>query len=192
MTIRNGGDRDEQFKALFDRHYPRMFRFFRGHVGHEDAHDLAQESFTRLYQKFEQYRGEAEWSYLQKVGRNVLINWWRDRSAGKRSATMVDIDAPDFVEEPTRESTPDYVEQAHQRFQTKRLHEAIATLPSGQQEVLRLQLDGLKYEEIAARLGISVDAVKSRRRDALRLLRARLQDEPGGIEWPDSLREDER
>ena len=186
-----GASPDEQFKELFDRHYPRMFRFFRGYVGHEDAHDLAQDSFTKLYEKFEQYRGEAEWSYLQKIGRNLLINWWRDRSAGKRSGKTVDIDAPDFTEEPAAPSGPDYAEQEHQRFRTKKLRDAIAALPRGQQQVIHLQLDELKYEAIAARLGITVDAVKSRRRDALKLLKARLRDEPGGIEWPDSLREDE-
>jgi RNA polymerase sigma factor (sigma-70 family) len=184
-------DREEQFKALFDRHYPRMFRFYRGYVDHQDAHDLAQEAFIRVYQKFEQYRGEAEWGYLQKVGRNILINWWRDRSAGKRAGTMVHIDDPGFAEPLAAPETADYAEREQRRIRRKRLEEAIRALSPGQQQCIRLQLAGLTYEEIAATLQISMDAVKSRRRDALRFLKAHLKDEPGGIEWPDSLREEE-
>jgi RNA polymerase sigma factor (sigma-70 family) len=147
MTIRNEGHRDEQFKALFDRHYPRMLRFYRRYVRPDEADDLAQEAFTRFYEKFEQYRGDAEWSYLEKVARSVMINWWRDRSAGKRSAAMVYIDDPEFSEEPAAPAGPDYAEQEHLRLRAQRLREAIAALPKGQQEVIRLQLEGLKYEE---------------------------------------------
>ena len=192
MTNRNGdNDRDQEFQAIFDRHYPRMFRFYRGYVGHQDAHDLAQEAFFRVYQKFEQYRGDAEWGYLQKVARNVLINWWRDRSAGKRSGTMMYLDDPEFAGPLPAAPAVDHAEREQQTIRLKRLEEAIRALPLGQQQCIRLQLAGLKYDEIAATLQISMDAVKSRRRDALKFLKARLRDEPGGIELPDSLQEDE-
>lgn len=193
MTIRNdGGDRDQQFKAMFDRHYPHMFRFYRRYVGHEDAHDLAQETFVRVYAKFEQYRGEAEWGFLQKVAHNLLVNWWRDRSATKRTGKMVYLDDPDVADAALPASPAfDHAEHEQRSIRMGRLEEAIRALPPGQQQVIRLQLGDLTYEQIAATLRISMDAVKSRRRDALRFLKARLRDEPGGIELPNVLGEDE-
>lgn len=184
--------RDEQFQALFDRYYPRVFRFHRARVDHDDAHDLAQETFVRVFQNFDKYRGEAEWSFLQKVAHNLLVNWWRDRSAGKRKGKMVYIDDPDVGDEVVPAlPTPDYAGQQQQATQRKRLGDAIRDLPRSQAEVLRLQLDGFKYGEIAALLHITDEAVKSRRRDALRFLKARLRDEPGGMQLPDVLQEDE-
>lgn len=190
MTIADG-NRDQHFQAMFDRHYPRMFRFFRGYVGHEDAHDLAQEVFLRIYAKFEQYRGDAEWGFLQRVGQNLLINWWRDRSAAKRKGIMVHLDDPESVASLPESPAVDHAEDEQRALRLKRLEEAIRALPVGQQQVIRLQLADLKYEEIASTLRISMDAVKSRRRDAVKFLKARLKDEPGEIVWPDALREDE-
>ena len=192
MTTRNGGgDRDQQFQAIYDRHYPRMFRFFRRYVGHEDAHDLAQGTFASIYEKFEQYRGDAEWGFLQRAAHNRMVNWWRDRSAAKRKGIMVPIDDP--VATAALPVTPavDHAERELRAIRMRRLEEAIRALSTGQQQVIRLQLDGLQYDEIATTLQISMDAVKSRRRDALKVLKARLKDAPGGVEWPDALREDE-
>jgi len=50
----------------------------------------------------------------------------------------------------------------------KKLHDAIAALPEGQRHAIQLWLDGFQYTEIAHALRVSVDAVKSRLRDAKR------------------------
>ena len=54
------------------------------------------------------------------------------------------------------------------------LYEAAAELPEGQKQCLGLWLGGFKYDEVAAVLGLTVDAVKSRLRDAKKQLRVRL------------------
>lgn len=185
MTNGGGRDRDELFAGMFDRHYARMVRYLRGYnVPTEDARDLAQEVFARFYQRIEQYRGEAEWGFLEKIARNLLSNWWRDRSALKRTAHLVHIDDPEFENEP-RAETPDYAERLDSARNRKLLHDAIAALPAGQQHCLHLWLDGFKFKEIAEVLRITLDAVKSRLRDARRTLIDRLGDqaasELGGI-----------
>ncbi|MDQ3281107.1 MAG: RNA polymerase sigma factor [Acidobacteriota bacterium] len=176
---------DEQFRAMYDRHWPRMVRFYRAYnLDDHDAKDLAQEAFKRVYERFEHYRGEAEWGFLQTIARNLLINWWRDRSAAKRSAKTVDIDSPAFSEEIEAPQEPDYAERQEEESRRARLYEEISKLPKAQQQVIRLQLRGLKYEEIATALRITLDAVKSRRRDALKQLKAALGENalPGGDE----------
>jgi RNA polymerase sigma-70 factor (ECF subfamily) len=176
MTSRDDGH--DQFRMMFDRNYGRVLRFFRTYnVRHEDAEELAQEVFTRLFKNFAHYRGEAEWGFLEKVARNLLINWWRDRSAAKRHALMVDIDDPESNPALPAVRDADYGEREATELRQKRLYDAIADLPEGQRQCLHPWLDDKKYEEIAATLRISVDAVKSRLRDARKTLRARLGDD---------------
>ena len=193
MTIRESDSgRDERFEAMFQTYYARVYRFLRGYrLSQDDANDLAQEAFTRFFEKIDQYRGEAEWGFLQKMARNLLINWWRDKSAAKRSGPTVEIDDTAELLQLAAREAPDYAEREQKALRRKHLYEGIDELPEGQRQVILLQLADLKYEEIAKTLRISVDAVKSRRRDALKSLKARFRNEPGGIEWPDTIPEDE-
>jgi RNA polymerase sigma-70 factor (ECF subfamily) len=176
MTDRNvAEDRDERFEAIYRRRYTRVYRFYRVcGVTDEEAHDLAQDAFKRFYEKFDLYRGEAEWSYLERIARNVLYNWVRAQKTFKRGAVMVDIDDPELVVDPPAPEEPDYADRQDAELRRARLGRAVAELPQGQRECLRLRIQGLTYDQIAAALRISVDAVKSRLRDAKRHLRERL------------------
>ena len=168
-------DRDERFEAIYRRLYARVYRFYRScGVSDEEAHDLSQDAFKRFYEKFDLYRGEAEWSYLETIARNVLYNWVRAQKTVKRSAAMVEIDDPELVFDPPAPEQRDYADEEEARLRRKRLKEALAALPQGQRECLRLRIQGLTYEQIAAALRITVDAVKSRLRDAKRHLRKQL------------------
>ena len=79
---------------------------------------------------------------------------------------------------------PDYAERQQEALRKQRLRDAIIALTPGQRECIQLRLDDFTYEEIAKVLRISVDAVKSRLRDAKKILRERLGD-------GDALPEDE-
>jgi RNA polymerase sigma factor (sigma-70 family) len=184
MTFRGGGDgREERFEAIYRKYYGRVFRFYRAQrVADEDAHDLSQEAFKRLYENFAQYRGEGDWSYVEVIARNVLYNWVRARSTAKRSAELVEIDDPEFANEPPAPEEPDYAERQEDEIRRRRLRQAIDGLPSGQRESILLWIDDYQYDEIARMLAVSMDAVKSRLRDAKRLLRAQL----GAAELPEN------
>ena len=190
MTNGGGRGRDELFEGMFERYYPRMFRYMRRYVPDEDARDLAQEVFARFYRRIDRYRGEAEWGYLEQIGRNVLRNWWRDNSTAGRTANLVDIDDPEFANEPSE--TPDHEERIDRARQRQLMYDAIAELPRGQQQCLHLWFGGFKFTEIAEVLLVSLDAVKSRLRDAKRTLVARLGDHAAASELGRILPEDEQ
>lgn len=180
MTTENGAEhRDQRFEAIYRRFYARVWRFYRSFsVSEEEAHDLAQDAFKRFYENFAQYRGEAEWSYLETIARNVLFNWVRARRTAKRNAAIVEIDDPELVFDPPAPEEPDYADRQEEEMRRTRLRRAVAELPPGQRECLRLRIQGFTYEQIAAALRITLDAVKSRLRDAKKHLRDRLGGEP--------------
>lgn len=167
--------RDERFEAIYRRFYARVHRFYRScDVADEEAHDLSQDAFKRFYEKFDLYRGEAGWSYLEAIARSVLYNWLRAQKTVKRSVALVEIDDPEIVFDPPAPEQLDYADRQEVQARRTRLARAVAELAQGQRDCLRLRIQGLAYEEIATALRMSVDAVKSRLRDAKRHLRERL------------------
>lgn len=176
MTTRDVGDRQRRFEAAYRRYYPRVIGYLRAcRVTDSEAHDLAHDAFRKFYEKFPTIRdSEREWPFLQTIARNEFLNWLRSRKTAKRNMALVEIDSPDFTQELAAPEGPDLAEQQQTAMRRKQLYDAIAELPEGQQKAQLLWLEGKSYEEIAAELGISVDAVKSRLRDARRFLRSRL------------------
>lgn len=176
MMIRTGGGgRDDQrFEALYRKYYGRTYRFFRQYgVADDEAHDLAQVTWARIYETFAQYRGEAEWAFIETSARNQLFNWIRARKTAKRDGDVSSITEIEFKVEPESEQ-PDLAERQQSQINKARLWAAIAELPEGQRQCMELWLGETKYEAIAKTLGITVDAVKSRLRDAKRALRSKL------------------
>ena len=187
MMNRNGEDRDERFRRLYQKHYRRVVKYYvrAFRLSEPDAEELAQDAFLRFYKAMDEYRGDAEWAFLESTARNLALNRIRSRSTLKRNATTVDIDDPNVREEPMAAAEPDYAERQEMAERKRRLHREIAGLSRAQRQCLQARLAGLSYEEIASGLRISMDAVKSRLRDAKKVLRARLGDDHG-------LPEDER
>jgi len=181
MKTRNTGDhRDERFKSLYQKYYWRVVRFYvrAFRFSEEDAEELAQEAFLRFYEAMDEYRGDAEWAFFETTARNLAYNKIRWGKTQKRNAKTIDLDDPEFARrEPPAPDPPDYAERQRLADQHRRLHDAIAELPAGQRECMLLWLDDFRYDEIAKALRISMDAVKSRLRDAKKLLRARLGDD---------------
>jgi len=167
---------DDRFEGIYRRHYARVWRYFRANsISDDEAHDLAQDTFKRLYERMDQIRNDDPWPFLATIAKTILLNRVRARQTQKRNARMVDLDDPDLIfAEPAAADVPDYADREAEESRRSRLSAAITALPPGQRECLRLRMQGLTYEEIAKTLGISLDAVKSRLRDATRTLREQL------------------
>lgn len=179
MIMGNGAtDRDDRFRCYYQRYFRRITRYFVRvfKVSEEDAAELAQDTFMRFYEAMGEYRGDAEWAYLESIARSVALNRIRSARTLKRNAHTIDLDDPEARVEPAAE-WPDYAERQESARRRKRLHDAIEDLPLGQRQAIRVWLEDFKYDEIARALHITVDAVKSRLRDAKKLLRARLGDD---------------
>lgn len=166
--------KDDRFQSLYQKYYLRIVRYFvrSFHLSEDDARDLAQDAFIRFYKAMGEYRGEAEWAFFETIARNVAYNRIRSQNAAKRRVKLVNIEDPATRVPGAPE--PDFAKQQEDAIRWRQLDDAIAELPVGQRQCIQMQLNGFKYREIAKFLGISEDAVKSRRRDALKHLREKL------------------
>jgi RNA polymerase sigma-70 factor, ECF subfamily len=179
MNMRPAGEGrdDELFRSLYERYYPRMRRYFRQafRVSEADAQELTQDSFLRVYRSLGEYRRESEWTFLETIARNVGYNRARSISTFKRGAVQPEsLDDLDPSHNDPAAVQQDPVDRLIGEERVTRLRDAVAALPKGQRQCLQLWLEDMSYDEISKALQISLDAVRSRVRDAKRLLRERL------------------
>ena len=167
----------DRLDYLYRKYFPQTVMFYvrSFHFPEEDARDFAQEAFLCAYRKIDQYRGDAEWAFLVAVARKVGYEALRSRRSAKRKATPADVQDLTFPEA----LSDQWDAEQENSLRRRQLKEAIAELPEGQRQCIRLMIEGFSYTEIAKLLRISVDAVKSRSRDAKKTLRAKL----GGDEF---------
>jgi RNA polymerase sigma-70 factor, ECF subfamily len=152
-------------------------------ANHAEAEDIAQEVFLKAYERFDQLRDSpTAGGWLKTVATNMSLNHLsRYRS---RWSFFSELFATDGDEEgrQTEFAAPDRFEEDLARADRQELVErALQTLPPAQRVPLVLfHMEGLSYEEIAAKLKISLGKVKTdifRGREAMRRkLRPHLED----------------
>jgi RNA polymerase sigma-70 factor, ECF subfamily len=167
----------ELVRRYQDRLYPTILRL----TGcAEDAHDLLQDAFLRAYEKLGRFHGDSSfYTWLYRIAVNLALSGRRRRRATLRlSGTRRDepIDVPDDPEQ----SDPTLPLVRAER--TALIQEALDALaPDHRAVVVLKEFDGLRYEEVAAVLGIPVGTVRSRLHRARCELRERLR---GAVEEP--------
>lgn len=158
--------RDETwFAAAYGRHRSAVVRYGLRRLGDGDAaEELAQEVFVVAWRRRHDVPDHAL-PWLYGVARRLLANTWR---AGRA--------APDLVEVPATLSAPD---DADARARVLDVRRALAELPDGDQEILRLVgWEQLALAEVAVALDCSKVAAKVRLHRARRRLLAALTAEP--------------
>jgi RNA polymerase sigma-70 factor (ECF subfamily) len=171
---------DAALNNLMERHGERLFHYLiRQLQNEEDAADIAQEAFVRVYQHratFDPNRKFSTWLYT--IATNLVRDRlkWRSRhpqvslhqTVGESDSTMADV-------LPDSKPLPDNVLASNERTQSVR--NAIATLPEDLCTALVLsEYELLSNAEIATVLRCSVKAVESRIYRAKQRLRELLRD----------------
>ena len=171
------GDR-ERFGELVERYQTRLVNYlYRIVRSLDDAHDLAQEVFIRVYQALDRYDSQYRFStWLFRVAQNAAIDVLR-----KRRVQLVPISrredssgepAPDF-DLPSDDPTPLAVLEGTER--DSEVRRAIDALPWEYRELILLRHYGeLAYEEIADLKGMPLGTVKNKLFRARQMLKVHL------------------
>jgi RNA polymerase sigma-70 factor (ECF subfamily) len=173
---RDGAGREESFRLLFDRFYRPLFRFFeRRGFSTEECQDLIQETFLRVHQGMDAFRGEARWEHwLFRIAANTAVKALRHRAAAKRSGQTVSWEETSEGDPPPAQAAP--LRHLLGKEMKELLRQAVAGLPAQMRRCVRLRVfQELEYEEVAELLQISPSTVKVQ----LFKARKRLQSELG-------------
>lgn len=161
------GDR-EAFEALVRRRQSRVFWTALQVVGNEeDARDVTQEVFIRLWRVLPRYRaGRSFTTWLYRITVNLAIDAHRRRQArpDQQAADVVEAD------EPVRGDGP---AEALDRREVQRIFLRLARRLSAQQRAVFVlkEMNGMESSDIAQVLGISPSTVRNHLHQARKSLR---------------------
>jgi len=148
---------------LLERHAPAVYRFgVKMCRDPEDAKDVVQDTLLAAARGLRDFRGGAALStWLFTIARSFCIKRRRRRAGAPGELDVLSLESDPAGTIPAPDSAPD--EAAGEREMAAALDAAIAALDPMYREVLVLRdVEGLTAPEVAAVLGIGVDAVKSR------------------------------
>jgi len=175
--------RDEEpgaFEELVERYQARLVALMHHLVGNADeAEDLAQEVFFRVYKSRKKYRARAKFStWLFTIANNLALNALRARK--RRPVVSLPMsDSGPLGPRPAEQLVRDRASQPSQHLQQVELaqviHRALETLNERQRvAVLLNKFEEMNYAEIAEVMGLTTKGVKSLLSRARTTLRAAL------------------
>ncbi|RMA57053.1 RNA polymerase sigma factor [Ulvibacter antarcticus] len=163
MEINEDICKESVFKKVYNNLNKEVWRFIYYKCGNqEQANDLVQEAFIKLWQNCSKTTPAKVKSYLYTITNNAFLNEIAHKKVVlkhvKGQTISVNSESPQFVLE-------------EKEFKIK-VENAIANLTEGQRTAFLLnRIEGKKYAEIAEMLSISVKAVEKRMSQALASLR---------------------
>jgi RNA polymerase sigma-70 factor (ECF subfamily) len=162
----------DEFGVLFQRHHDRLFAFFYRMTGDAAAsEDLTQEVFVRMLKYRNSFGADSDFrGWMYQIARNTRADYFRKRYAESALGEQL---------RPEHQSP--HGNELEKDEQLSLLQRAMLALSEDKRELLILaRYEEMKYEAIAALLGIEEGAVKVRVHRAIRELRSiflRLSDE---------------
>ena len=175
-------DRNLDFDALVAKYDKKIFNVIYRMLGdYEEATDLTQETFISAYRHYDKFRGDSKvFTWLYQIARNLCINRVRQRER-QRGLRMESMDQPRDLDEDdgaTREIA-DWSQSPQRVLENNELREklmsAIQSLTPEYREVLVLrEFEGLSYNEIVERTGLTLENVKTRLSRARGMIRRKI------------------
>jgi RNA polymerase sigma-70 factor (ECF subfamily) len=166
------------FEELVERYQQRLVAILQHIIGDpEEAEDLAQEVFLRVYRSRQKYHGRAKFStWLFTIANNLAMNSLRTR----RRKPVIPLNLRDsgpLGPRPAEQLVKDRAGQPMQHLQQVELSQIVQQALAGLNERQRMavvlnKFEDMGYAEIAEVMGLTSKAVKSllsRARDNLRI-----------------------
>lgn len=155
------GDRKAQ-KALYDKYSRRMMAVCLRYVKDtEDARDLLQEGFVKLYTNIRKYTGEGSFEgWVRKIFVNCALERLRHHDVLKNADDISEMEYADIPDESTASEVS-----------ADEIMRCVLSLPDGFRTVFNLfAIEGYSHKEIGEQLNISESTSRSQYMRARKLL----------------------
>ena len=156
IYLYDSGRREEAFSGIVECYSERLYLHIRRFVCcHEDADDLVQEVFIKIWAALPSFRRDAQlFTWIYRIATNEVLNHLRKQ----KFKAIVSLDSESAILEKKIDEDPYFNGNLLQR----ELHKAIQRLPQKQRIVFSLRyFDEMTYEEISQITGTSVGALKA-------------------------------
>ncbi|WP_366924665.1 RNA polymerase sigma factor [Metallumcola ferriviriculae] len=161
------GDK-EVFSLLVDRYKKPMVMYIYGMVkNYEEANDLTQETFIKVYKNLWKYNSQHKFSsWLYQIAKNTALDFLR-------KSKEIPTEQSFLSEFESDRGNPE--ETAYRDETRSEIIKAMDALPSHLRAILALHhLNGLSYAEISKTLGLPNHTVKNRLFQARKKLKEKL------------------
>jgi RNA polymerase sigma-70 factor (ECF subfamily) len=152
------------WETIVRLHHQRIYNLAYRFTGRfDEAEDLAQEIFLKVYRSLGLYRPEsgALITWMVRIGRNHLIDHYRRFKTERSQTDPLEASYEKAEENPSRYASP--AEALEQRELSDRIHRALLRISEELREAVILRdLEDFTYDEIAQMLKVPVGTVKSR------------------------------
>jgi RNA polymerase sigma-70 factor (ECF subfamily) len=181
LMLRVRGDEPGAFEELVETYQQRLVAVMHHLVGNADeAEDLAQEVFLRVYRARRRYRPRSKFStWFFTIANNLALNHLRSRKR-KPVVPLNPHDSGPLGPRPAEQLVTDRGGAPSQRLQQQELAAVVRRALDGLNERQRLAVvlnkyEDMNYAEIAEVMGLTTKAVKSLLNRARTNLREALQ-----------------
>lgn len=159
------------FEYLFKKYYSKLCHYAHQFVNDlDESEEIVQQVFVNVWQNLATITIETSvQSYLYRAVNNYTLNMVKQKKNRHRIASDLS-----YHEEKSHTDTTDNLLKEELSF---RINAAIELLPEQCRLIFQLnRFEGLKYQEIANQLGLSIKTVENQIGKALKLMREELRD----------------
>ena len=157
----------KEFKAFFETFFIPVYTLMQRYTGERElSRDFTQEAFVRVFEHWGEFETEENAkAFLYTVARRIYLDHCKHQKIENQYQNRVN-------EENTEEY--DFLKEVTQQEVSRILYDAVDKLPSQTRSIILLNLKGFNNTEVAERLGVSVNTIKSLKKSAYVTLRTLL------------------
>jgi RNA polymerase sigma-70 factor (ECF subfamily) len=152
------------WETIVRHHTQRLYNLAYRFTGRfDEAEDLTQEIFLKIYRTLNSYRPEsgALVTWMVRVGRNHIIDHYRKFKTERTHTDSLELEYEKAEQNPARYRSP--AEALEHVELSERIHQALVRVSEDLREAVILRdLEEFTYEEIADMLKLPLGTVKSR------------------------------
>ncbi len=158
---------EKAFKNIFEEYYRPLFFYAKNILKDEaPADDIVQESFFQLWEKREKLEISSVSGLLYTDVRHRCLNYLKHEKIKEKHVLYEKYKTEDNIDS----MLPLYEEEL-----MRQINNLLDHLPNQQQEVLKFKINGDSISDIAEKMGISANTVKTHLLKARKFLRSKLK-----------------